>query len=355
MKIIDVYNRMKKDRLDNPSLTTKEKEKKNKENAKLIMESFGIKSGKFAESLCRETIKTIFPKYTKGKRIENLPPTVVKQYFDADGYIPELDMYIECKNYQFYSSGTANEKLWGWFPKLQHYDKPCILVFSGEHELLSFDECSSIMGIYKNKEKYKQHIYYDTIRRFVEEKKLYVIRNKDREQGWSNTNRFEKAARTVYLNKTCFNGLFRVNKSGFSNVPFGSGRKGDVLPLTEAEAFSNAIKDVNFSCMGYLDFLETAQSGDLVYLDPPYVDTKNPKKEFNGYVGGFGWAEQKQLIIECERLQKLGCTVVVSNSYCNETLELYKDFEINIIEAPRYISCKKDGRKPVKEIVAVLK
>ena len=140
-----------------------------------------------------------------------------------------------------------------------------------------------------------------------------------------------------------------------SNVPFGSGRKGNVLSLSEAEAFSKAIKDVNFSCMGYLDFLEIAQSGDLIYLDPPYVDTKDPKKEFNGYVGGFGWTEQKELITECKRLKELNCRVIVSNSYCNETLELYKDFEINIIEAPRYISCKKDGRKPVKEIVAVLK
>ena len=174
MNAIKIYNKMKRDRLDNPNLSTKEREKKNKENAKLIMESFGIKSGKFAESLCRETIEAIFPKYTKGKRIDNLPPTVIKQYFDADGYIPELDMYIECKNYQFYSSGTANEKLWGWFPKLQHYDKSCILVLSGEHELLSFDECSSIVGIYKNKEEYKEHIYYDMIRKFVDEKKLYV-------------------------------------------------------------------------------------------------------------------------------------------------------------------------------------
>lgn len=183
----------------------------------------------------------------------------------------------------------------------------------------------------------------------------YIIRNKDREEGWSKTNRFEKAARTVYLNKTCFNGLYRINKSGYSNVPFGSGRKGEVLPLSEAKAFSEAISTVKFSCMGYLDFLQIAQKGDLIYLDPPYVDVKDPGKEFNGYVGGFGWSEQEELITECKRLHGLGCSVVVSNSHCDETLKLYEDFEINIIEAPRYISCKKEGRKPVKEIVAVLK
>jgi len=174
MKTIKIYDKMRKYRLSNPNLSTKEKVEKNSENAKLIEEQLGIKSGKFGENLCKETIKSVFPKYSKGNKIKNLPATVIKQYYSTDGYIPELDMYIESKNYMFYSSGTANEKLWGWFPKLQNYDKPCILIFSGEHELLSFDECRAIMGIYEDKKQYKDHIYYSMIRKFVEQKKLYV-------------------------------------------------------------------------------------------------------------------------------------------------------------------------------------
>lgn len=183
----------------------------------------------------------------------------------------------------------------------------------------------------------------------------YKIRALDRDPAWVETSTaFEKAARTVYLNKTCFNGLYRVNKKGFSNVPFGTPRKGEVLPLQEAREFAEAIKNVSFHTLDYKSFLQMAQSGDLIYLDPPYVDVKNPKKEFNGYVGGFGWKEQEELIVECKRLRDMGCTVVVSNSYCEETLELYKDFKVTVIEAPRYISCKKDGRKPVQEIVALI-
>tara|TARA_R110000823_G_C15900621_1_gene496908 strand:- start:58 stop:873 length:816 start_codon:yes stop_codon:yes gene_type:complete len=183
----------------------------------------------------------------------------------------------------------------------------------------------------------------------------YKVRNLDRDSNWSSTtNRFEKAARIVYLNKMCFNGLYRINKSGQSNVPYGSGRKGEVLPIKEAKAFSEATQHVEFFSLDYKDFLKKARLGDLIYMDPPYVDLKDPKKEFNGYVGRFGWKEQEELIEECKRLKSLGCKVVVSNSYCDETLELYKDFDIHIIEAPRYISCKKDGRKPVKEIVAIL-
>jgi len=183
----------------------------------------------------------------------------------------------------------------------------------------------------------------------------YKVRNLDRDSEWlESADRFEKAARTVYLNKTCFNGLYRTNKNGQSNVPYGSGRKGEVLPLSDAKAFSEKIKDATFSCLDYKEFLKKARKGDLIYMDPPYVDVKNPKKEFNGYVGGFGWTQQEELIEECKRLRDIGCTVIVSNSHCEETLELYREFDIRIIEAPRYISCKKDGRKPVLEIVAIL-
>jgi DNA adenine methylase len=183
----------------------------------------------------------------------------------------------------------------------------------------------------------------------------YKVRNLDRDKEWlANSDKFEKAARTVYLNKTCFNGLYRINKKGQSNVPYGTERKGEVLPEKEAKAFAEKIKNVSFSTLDYKKFLEQAKPGDLIYMDPPYVDVKEPKKEFNGYVGGFGWTQQIELIEECKRLRDLGCTVVVSNSHCKETLELYEDFDIKIIEAPRYISCKKDGRKPVLEIVAIL-
>lgn len=184
----------------------------------------------------------------------------------------------------------------------------------------------------------------------------YVVRNQDRTDGWLLEDRFVRAARTVYLNKTCFNGLYRVNKQGFSNVPYGSGRKGDVLPLKDAAAFSQAVQNVHFSCKDYLSFLQMAKSGDLIYMDPPYVDVKEPLKEFNGYVGGFGWTQQEELVKECQRLQSIGCKVVVSNSHCDATMKLYGDagFDISLVEAPRYISCKKDGRKPVTEIVATL-
>lgn len=184
----------------------------------------------------------------------------------------------------------------------------------------------------------------------------YIVRNQDRNPNWLATNKFLQAARTIYLNKTCFNGLYRVNKQGFSNVPYGTPRKGDVLPLSTAEAFSQAIQKVNFTSLDYLSFLQIAKADDLIYLDPPYVDIKDPLKEFNGYIGGFGWEQQLKLVEECKRLHSIGCKVVVSNSFCEATMNLYTNagFSISFIEAPRYISCKKEGRKPVTEIVAKL-
>jgi DNA adenine methylase len=182
----------------------------------------------------------------------------------------------------------------------------------------------------------------------------YRIRNLDKEDNWLLQDRFVRAARTVYVNKMCFNGLYRINKSGYNNVPYGSGRKGEVLPIKEAKNFSDAIKNCVFSTLDYKTFLNDSKPNDLIYLDPPYVDLKDPEKEFGGYVGGFGWSEQKELVNKCKELKSKGCFVVVSNSYCDATLSLYEDFQINIIEAPRYISRKSENRKPVKEIVAVL-
>ena len=191
---------------------------------------------------------------------------------------------------------------------------------------------------------------------YGKEKDDYLkIRALDRASGFSNMCKWKRAARVVYLNKTCFNGLWRENKKGHNNVPYGTPREADVLPIALANTFSQSIQNVNFYSKDYSSFLKIAKAGDLIYFDPPYVDLKDPKKEFNGYVGGFGWKEQNELVKKCKKLNLKGCFIIVSNSWCDATKELYKDFEMHKIQAPRTISRNKNGRKPVDELVAVLK
>ena len=185
---------------------------------------------------------------------------------------------------------------------------------------------------------------------------FYKIRNWDREDAWKTKDKISKAARTIYLNKLCFNGLYRINPSkGYFNTPYGSERKSDLIKIEEARLFVNATKDINFFSEDCSDFVNrTFKRNSLFYFDPPYVNVKNPKKDFGGYLGGFGWGEQINLRNLCLELFDKGHNVIISNSMCAETKELYEHFEQHEIKAPRSISRKADGRKPVSEILCTL-
>lgn len=138
---------------------------------------FGEKPGMFAENICKDVFRDnglVLETRGPNLKIENIPKHLKKKHYLADGYLPEFDAYTESKMYNFFSSGTANEKLFGFLGKVQHYDKPCILILSGMHELRSFDECDTIMGCYNGEDNYKRHIFYDSITKLKDEGRLYV-------------------------------------------------------------------------------------------------------------------------------------------------------------------------------------
>ena len=184
----------------------------------------------------------------------------------------------------------------------------------------------------------------------------YEIRNWDRLDSWENRNKIDKSARTIYLNKLCFNGLYRINpKKGYFNTPYGSHRKSDLVSVKDANGFVDATKHVRFSSEDCFDFArKDYKPNSLFYFDPPYVNTKDPKKEFGGYLGGFGWQEQLKLRDLCVELYEKGHNVIVSNAMCKETQDLYNTFHKQTVKAPRSISRKADGRKPVYEILGLL-
>lgn len=184
----------------------------------------------------------------------------------------------------------------------------------------------------------------------------YEIRSWDRLDDWKSRDKIEKAARTIYLNKLCFNGLFRINpKKGYFNTPYGSHRKSDLLSSKDAESFVAATKDVNIFSEDCFTFArKDYKPNSLFYFDPPYVNTKDPKKDFGGYLGGFGWQEQLKLRDLCIELYEKGHNIIISNSMCIETQELYEDFQVQSVSAPRSISRNANGRKPVLEILGML-
>lgn len=183
------------------------------------------------------------------------------------------------------------------------------------------------------------------------------IREWDKLDDWSKKDKWEKAARTVYLNKLCFNGLFRVNnKSGHFNVPYAAERKSDIIVKEEADSFYDAIKNVDFSSDDYKSFINNRKfkENSLFYFDPPYVDIKNPDKGFEGYLCNFSLSEQIELINLAEHLYSEGHTVVISNSFCRTTQLLYRHHKTYKINVNRSIAAKKESRGKVEEIVVLL-
>ena len=156
------------------------------------------------------------------------------------------------------------------------------------------------------------------------------------------------AARFIYLNKTCFNGLYRVNKSGKFNVPMGSYNNPNICDEDNIRLVSSALEKVDLS-QGSFEEIKP-KTGDLVYCDPPYDDT------FTGYSGsGFGSLDQEILRDKCYDWCTKGVHVIVSNSNTEFIRKIYKDinFQIRKVKATRHISCDGSGRGKVEELIII--
>ena len=179
----------------------------------------------------------------------------------------------------------------------------------------------------------------------------YEIRNLDKEKSFKRLSDYKKAARTLYLNKACFNGLYRVNKKGEFNVPFNKNKKvntydGENLLTIHYFLTSN---DIKIECVDFEESVKTAKKGDFVYFDPPYdSDTST----FNSYTeDGFGKEEQRRLARVFKELDEKGVYVMLSNHNTLLINELYKDYNIHLIEAKRSINSKGSKRGNVEEVI----
>ena len=162
---------------------------------------------------------------------------------------------------------------------------------------------------------------------------------------------YTKAARTIYLNKACFNGLYRVNSKNEFNVPFGKKEKVNTYDGGNLITVSNylTMNDVKILSIDFEESVKDAQKGDFVYFDPPYdSDTKT----FNSYTEeGFGKEEQRRLAKVFKELDKKGVYVMLSNHNTLLVNELYQDYYIHHIEAKRNINSKGSKRGKVEEVI----
>ena len=163
----------------------------------------------------------------------------------------------------------------------------------------------------------------------------------------------ERAARMIFLNKTAFNGLYRVNSAGRYNVPFGRHKNPLICDVDNLRACSAALAGAELEVADFSAVTGCAQRGDFVYFDPPYVPVSETSY-FTAYsAAGFSWEDQRRLAEVLRALAKKQVKVMLSNSDAPELRELYAPFRIVDVAATRRINSRVGGRGKVGEIVVL--
>ena len=179
---------------------------------------------------------------------------------------------------------------------------------------------------------------------------FYAVRS----QEWTTLPKAEAAARTIFLNRTCFNGLYRVNKQGQFNVPYGKYKNPKICDEDGLRAASVALQKVDILCGDYLLVLEHyAQPGDFIFLDPPYLPVSE-YADFKRYTKEQFYEEDHiELSKMIMALHERGCYVILTNSNHPLVHELYAPFNIDVIQTKRHISCNGSTRKGEDVIVTI--
>ena len=206
---------------------------------------------------------------------------------------------------------------------------------------------------------------YETIRDDVEGviKKLrihknekayyYKIREQDRTKRFDNFSNVTQAARIIYLNKTCYNGLFRVNSQGQFNVPFGRYKNPQIVNEVVLRAVSRYLNEaeIKFLSIDFSEAVKNIKKSGFVYFYPPY-DPISDTSSFTGYtLNGFDKEQQLKLKESCDNLNSRGCKFLLSNSATPFILNLYKHYNIEIVEVSRSINSVASGRGKIKEVL----
>ena len=203
------------------------------------------------------------------------------------------------------------------------------------------DDLDGLVALLKKHEKYNSSDYY------------YEVRALDRTPDFDKMSNSEKAARIIYLNKTCYNGLYRVNSLGQFNSPYGRYKNPNIVNEVVLKAISKYLNgnEISIRSGDYKDVLNDIEKNSFVYLDPPYMPISS-SSSFTGYTeGGFGYDKQVELKEECDKLNSKGVHFLQSNSDCEEIRELYKAYRIKVVKAKRAINSDAKKRGQINEVL----
>ncbi len=196
----------------------------------------------------------------------------------------------------------------------------------------------------------------DELRKYKnDEEYYYEVRRWDRRKDYQLKTPVQKAARIIFLNKTCYNGLFRVNSQGQFNVPFGRYKKPNILDEAVLKAVSDYLKAAQIEILNtdFAEAVKKANKNDFIYFDPPY-DPISSTSSFTGYdVNGFDRHQQKRLKEVVDELNSRNCKVLLSNAHTDFIIDLYKDYKQVKVSATRAINSNASRRGKVDEVLVM--
>jgi len=180
----------------------------------------------------------------------------------------------------------------------------------------------------------------------------YLMRDKYNSIDYeSEYDELEKSALLIYLNKTCFNGLYRVNADGKFNVPMGRYKNPAIVQEQKLRDASKLLKGVDIKTMPFEKIVNYVKKGDFIYFDPPYLPISNTSSFTSYQKDAFLNNEQSKLAKIFRQLDNKGCLVMLSNSDHDFIRNLYDGYDIKVVKAKRMINCKSEGRGAINELV----
>jgi DNA adenine methylase len=209
------------------------------------------------------------------------------------------------------------------------------------------DSNPELIGCYQVVTDYPDLLINELAKFIVSESEYYRVRAQMPED----LSPVQRAARFIYLNKTCYNGLYRVNKKGNFNTPFGKYTKANFVDQENLLSASNLLKSASLIRGDYSAVVQNARRGDFVYFDPPYLPVSK-FSDFKRYTKEFFYEEDHEKLAQTfATLADKGCHVLLSNSFHEKIADMYSRFHQEKVLVPRFVNCKGEGRGYVTELL----
>lgn len=213
------------------------------------------------------------------------------------------------------------------------------------------DYNSELINVYKMVKEQPEALLAELSAHVNTEEHYYIVRDMDRKPRFSELHPLIRAARFIFLNKTGFNGLYRVNSKGQNNVAYGKYEDPCIVDISNILACSEFLQNIEIVEGDFANTMQFLNENSFVYLDPPYAPVSKTSN-FTGYTDkGFHDDTQVRLKKYCDELNAKGIKFMMTNSSASLVYDLYKDYNLEEIQASRSINCKADGRGKVKELI----